>query len=242
MTDVPHRWEVIALDSVGSTNDYLKERVHGLSDRTVVSADRQTAGRGRLGRTWASPPGGLYASLLLKPPPVPELAQRVSLLAAEILCGILGEGSVEACIKWPNDVLIGDRKIAGMLPEYGTNPEPWFILGAGVNLVSAPPVPDGRGLPSTAWSEHARPPEPGTLLSIFLSRLDAAWPDRSIDPIAGRTESISRRLWRFGRTVHISRGGDGVTGVVEGIDALGRLVLGSYSGTMVLDSGEIGMI
>ncbi|NLI01833.1 MAG: biotin--[acetyl-CoA-carboxylase] ligase, partial [Candidatus Fermentibacter daniensis] len=82
-------WVVIELESVGSTNDYLKERLHGLHDRTVVTARRQTAGRGRLGRTWASPPGGLYASLLLKPPPVPELAQRVSLLAAGILCGIM---------------------------------------------------------------------------------------------------------------------------------------------------------
>ena len=235
-------WEVIDLESVGSTNDYLKERLQGLHDRTVVTARRQTAGRGRLGRTWASPPGGLYASLLLKPPPVPELAQRVSLLAAEILCGIMGEAGMDACIKWPNDVLVDDRKIAGILPEFGTKPEPWFILGAGVNLVSAPPVPDGRGLPSTAWSEYARPPAPGELLASFLSCLDAAWPDRSVDPLAGGTESISRRLWRFGRTVHISRGSDAVTGVVTGIDAKGRLVLRSDSGTTVLDSGEIGMI
>jgi len=236
---VPGVWRRILLDSTSSTNDFLKERLEGLSDRTVVRAVRQTSGRGRLGRTWESPPGGLYASFLLVPPPSPEHASRVALLLADLLCGILRRAGIEAFVKWPNDVIAGEGKIAGILPEYGTHPHPWFVVGMGVNLVDAPSVPGRRGPLPVSWAGFAPPPDPDSLLDSLLQVLDEAWPARTLDPVSGRTHGISERLWMAGREVEVVRGGRTDSGIVRGIDAEGRLVLATGSGLIMLDSGEV---
>lgn len=239
MADAFREREVIRLESVRSTNDFLKEGVASLPDRLAVIADEQTSGRGRLGRSWASPHGGLYASILLKPPPPPEMAARVALLSADILCGILGQSGIEARIKWPNDVLVEDRKIAGILPEYGTSPVPWFILGVGMNLASMPGIADSRGLAPAAWYEFGAPPAARDLLDTFLDHLDEAWPDRAADPLLDRLEAISARLWMVGRPVLVARGDEILEGVVSGIAEDGRLVLSGGRGESIIDSGEL---
>lgn len=239
MADAVREREIIRLESVSSTNDFLKEGLTSFPDRQAVVADEQTSGRGRLGRSWASPRGGLYASILLKPPPPPEMASRVALLSADILCGILGQSGIEARIKWPNDVLVDDRKIAGILPEYGTGPMPWFILGVGMNLASVPGIADGRGLAPAAWYEFGAPPAPPDLFDTFLDSLDEAWPDRMADPLLNRLDSISTRLWMVGRRVLVARGDDILEGVVSGIAEDGRLVLSGSGGESVIDSGEL---
>ncbi len=236
---MPGTWRRILLESTGSTNDFLKEGLLGLSDRTVVRAVRQTSGKGRLGRTWESPPGGLYASILLVPPPSPEHASRVALLIADIICGELLRAGIGACVKWPNDVIAGDGKIAGILPEYGTFPVPWFVTGMGVNLAAAPSIPGRNGPPPAAWARFAPPPDPDALLDRLLLELDEAWPDRTLDPISDRAEGITGRLWMSGREVEVVRGERLDTGIVKGIDAQGRLLLSTGSGMIYLDSGEL---
>ncbi len=236
---MPGAWRRILLESTGSTNDFLKEGLKGLSDRTVVRAVRQTSGKGRLGRTWESPPGGLYASILLVPPPSPEHASRVALLLADIICGELLRAGIEACVKWPNDVIAGEGKIAGILAEYGTFPHPWFVTGMGVNLVEAPSIPGREGPPPVCWAGFAPPPDPGVLLDRILQELDEAWPDRALDPVSDRTEGISGRLWMSGREVGVTRGDRLDIGILEGIDGQGRLLLSTRSGMIYLDSGEL---
>lgn len=236
---MPGAWRRILLESTGSTNDFLKEGLRSLSDRTAVRAVKQTSGKGRLGRVWESPPGGLYASILLVPPPSPEHASHAALLLADIICGMLRGAGIEAYVKWPNDVIAGCGKIAGILAEYGTFPSPWFVTGIGVNLVEAPSIPGREGPPPVRWADFAPPPDPEALLDRLLLELDEAWPDRAQDPVAGRVDGISERLWMSGLEVAAVRGGRRDIGTVKGIDGQGRLMLATGSGLVMLDSGEI---
>ncbi len=232
-------WSILHLESVSSTSDYLRDNLIRLGSRTVVYADRQTSGRGRHGRRWASPEGGLYASLLLKPPPPVELAPRVSLLVADLICDLLREVGTTAHIKWPNDVLVENRKIAGILPEYGSHPEPWFIIGFGMNTGPLPVVEDGRGLEPTSWMSFSNPPDTFSLLAEILWLIDSAWPDHSRDPLAPRLESINSRLWSRGAIVRLTRGVETATGTMTGVTPEGHLRLTTINGTKVFDSGEL---
>lgn len=235
----PSPWEIYRFREVSSTSDALREHLDSLGDRSVVLAEFQYAGRGRLGRAWASPPGNLYASILWKPAPSMDACARVSLLVADLICDMLKSSGIRSEVKWPNDVLINGRKLAGILPESGTHPGPWLILGIGINITVTPRLSDLRGLEPVSWSDAGRPGEPLDILLDLLERLDRAWPDRSRDPIEGRRDSISARLWCRGQLVRITRGSETTAGTLTGIDQEGRLVLATSSGSASFDSGEL---
>lgn len=238
-------WNHVHFESLDSTNEYVLRNVEVLPDRSVVTADTQTAGKGRLGRSWASPPGGLYASLLLKPAPRVGDARAAGLLVADLVCEILEKQGVKPVVKWPNDVLIGDRKLAGVLAEShfpAVHGESWLILGFGVNLSVVPDTgAAGRGLEPTALSRHGRGvPLPLELLEWILSRMNETWPDRTTNPLSGRIAGINSRLWRRGNLVRVSAGdGRVVYGSVLGLDESGRLKLASASGVRYLEVGEL---
>jgi BirA family biotin operon repressor/biotin-[acetyl-CoA-carboxylase] ligase len=124
--------------SVASTNAEAFELAQeGAFHGEVVVAETQTDGRGRRGRSWASPAGkNLYASFVLRPELPPQRASEVTLVAAVALCETLREAGVEASIKWPNDVLIHGKKVAGILTELSADTERvhFIVLGIGVNL------------------------------------------------------------------------------------------------------------
>lgn len=138
MTSAPdHRIEIIKLESIDSTNRYALENADALADLTLVAADQQTAGRGRQGREWISPSGvNLYATWLLKSWPYP--AYQSTWLASVALIRTLKEyvPSLEVKVKWPNDLIIGNRKLAGLLAECRTtgNGAPVIALGMGLNI------------------------------------------------------------------------------------------------------------
>jgi len=130
------KW-IVFLREVGSTNDYAKELAsYGAPEGTVVIAETQTAGRGRLGREWVSPKGGLYFSIVLRPKLSASEAVKLVFVAglavAEVLAEMYGI-SVET--KWPNDVLVNGKKICGILSEMNTTAEKvnYAIVGIGLN-------------------------------------------------------------------------------------------------------------
>ncbi len=129
-----HRFAVL-----GSTNDEARRlAAEGAPHGTAVQADEQTQGRGRRGREWFSPSGNLHLSVILDPGPVPARASELAFVASvalrEALSGLAPDAAF-AC-KWPNDILCGGAKIAGMLLE---NHAPLVVLGVGVNVAAAPP-------------------------------------------------------------------------------------------------------
>lgn len=129
-------------ESLPSTNELaFRLAGEGAANGEVVVADQQTAGRGRRGRTWASPPGvNLYFSVILRPELPPQRAPELTLVAGVALAEILREAGADAKIKWPNDVHVRGKKIAGILTELSAEPDAihFVVLGVGVNLNSGP--------------------------------------------------------------------------------------------------------
>lgn len=232
-------WHPTLLDQVDSTQDWVRRNLSHLPDRSVVTACSQSVGKGRLGRGWVSPPGGLYSSILFRPAPVPEFAPRVSLAMAAVLVRSLQSSGVPSLVKWPNDVLAGGGKIAGIIAEAGGHPEPWLILGVGVNLSCAPVVPGRSILPAVHWGAFASPPEPTVLLDELLSGLCELWPSCEADPLLFSHGIISGSLWMKGSPVSFHSGRERFTGVLRGIAHDGGLILELNTGERVFHSGEL---
>ena len=137
-------WRVRELDATSSTNDDVKKAAEaGEAEGLVVVAKRQTAGRGRHGRVWESPEGNLYCSMLLRPADMQATGAFYSFVAAlalrDTVAALLPGAAVT--LKWPNDVLVGGRKIAGILLEGGPQ---WLVIGIGLNV---PPCAPRGALP-----------------------------------------------------------------------------------------------
>jgi len=232
-------WHPTLLDQVDSTQDWVRRNLSRLPDRAVVTARSQSGGRGRFERGWISPPGGLYSSILFRPAPVPEYAPRVSLAMAAVLVRILQSSGIPALVKWPNDVLAGSGKVAGIIAEAGGHPDPWLILGVGVNLAVAPAVPGRSFLPAVHWGAFTTPPEPRALLDRLLSGLCDLWPSVEADPLFFASGIISGSLWMKGSPVGIRSGRESFSGVVRGIAHDGGLILELNTGERVFHSGEL---
>jgi len=130
--------KIIFLKKTPSTNQEAKKQAKiGEPEGTIIVAQKQTQGRGRQQRTWESPTGGLYFSIILKPNIQPEKTTILPLLASLALSNTINQNySVESTIKWPNDVLINNKKIAGILLESESTEKQinYIILGIGINL------------------------------------------------------------------------------------------------------------
>jgi BirA family biotin operon repressor/biotin-[acetyl-CoA-carboxylase] ligase len=211
--------------SIGSTNDRLRELVAaGAPHGTLVTAGEQTAGRGRQGRGWSTPAGeALAMSLLVREPP-----PLLSLVAAVAVVDAIGD---EAEIKWPNDVLVGGRKVAGILVEArgGGHGLDWAIVGIGVNVaVSSLP----EGLRETAASLQRSPAD----VEPFLAALLAALERRLASADAELLDAWRARDALRGRRVEWNGG----EGTAAGIDDAGRLLVKlDAGGTAALDAGEV---
>ena len=171
----------IVLDETDSTNSEARRRAEaGAPDGLAVVARRQTTGRGRRGRRWESPEGNLYVSLLLRPDrPLAEAALLSFVAAVALGEAVAAMLPPEAPIafKWPNDLLVGGAKCAGMLLESsaaGAGRLDWLIVGVGVNLASHP---EGLPYPATDLAAAGAPaPTPDAALETFLERF-AHWRD-----------------------------------------------------------------
>jgi BirA family biotin operon repressor/biotin-[acetyl-CoA-carboxylase] ligase len=167
-------------DSLDSTNRRARDLAREGADRTVVVADGQTGGRGRRDREWTSPRGGIYLSVVRRPDRPPGDAALFTLAGAVATARAARALGVDARIKWPNDVLVGDRKLAGVLTESATAGErlEWVVVGVGVNVTA--PVEGAAGLDEAGAVD--RPAFVASLLRAFDAVLDAgevveAWRD-----------------------------------------------------------------
>jgi BirA family biotin operon repressor/biotin-[acetyl-CoA-carboxylase] ligase len=224
--------------SVGSTNDLAARLAEqGAAEGAVVSADEQTSGRGRLGRDWASPRGaGLYVSLVLRPD-----AQSAALLT--IAAGVaLAEGIAAATglapsLKWPNDLNIGSRKLAGILAEAGVS---HVVLGFGINLMPAAYPPDVAARATSLEGELGRPVDRGMVLAECLAAIAQRYAQ-----LRRRETQPAVEAWRrlaaptLGRAVEWGEGAARRRGIAETIDAAGALLVRTSSGTERIISGEV---
>ncbi len=201
---------VYFMESVDSTNTRLKELARqGAPHGTVVAALGQTGGRGRLGRSFASPPGGLYLSILWRPDFPPEKAAQLSCAGAlaasaaiEEVCGISPN------IKWPNDLLLNGKKISGILTEAAWQGEGggFVIVGTGIN-VNTEQFPEGlKGIASSLYLETGRSWELERLAAAFIARLDSVYQGWGEEG-AAFIEEYRRRCITPGRDILIDHEG-----------------------------------
>ena len=188
-------WKVHHLASTTSTMDEVaRRRDEGAGPRTVVVAGSQSAGRGREGRPFASPPGGLYASLLVGVGPLDVPGPLVAASALAVAEALEETAGVRAELKWPNDVWIGARKVGGILLERGGGGRPLVTVGLGVNVRSVPadlPEDVRRGL-TALDAEAGRPIGLEPLLTAVLARMDR----RLADLRAPASRSALAADWR----------------------------------------------
>jgi len=212
------------LRSTDSTNERARVlALAGAPHGTLVTAGEQIAGRGRQGRTWSAPPGrALLASLVLREIP-PLLALASALAVADVV-------GADAAIKWPNDVLLGDRKLAGILAE-GRPQEGWAVLGIGLNVA----VRDADLPPELAGRAAGMGLAPADVEPV-LSRLLAALELRLTQEPGAIVDAYRERDALLGRALRWGQG----EGVAAGIDGAGRLLVDRAGGERVaLEAGEV---
>ena len=237
------------LARTSSTNDVVADLAHaGAEDGTVVVAETQTAGRGRQGRAWFSPAGaGLYFSLLVRPDlsaAAHENRSALITLAAgvAVASAIRTATGLPATIKWPNDVVLERRKLAGILVEavnYGGT-RGFVVLGIGINLQQAAFPPDVAPRATSIESETGRPADRAQVLAETL----AALAERYGDLLAGRFDVILsdwRRLASpmWSSIVEWDSASGLCRGQMEGIDASGALIVRVGDRVERLIAGEV---
>ena len=250
--------EVRAVAETGSSNaDLLATAGSGAAEGTVLVAEAQTAGRGRLGRHWASPPrAGLTFSVLLRPDGVPAaLLGWLPLLAGvAAAASVRAVAAVDATLKWPNDVLAGERKLGGILAERtGTA----VVVGIGINVWQArADLPPDAAATSLALAAGAavtgQPADAGglglreRLLAGLLDELGSwylAWRDQATPGDAdacGLRQEYLRRCATLGREVTVTMPGTKpVTGTAAGVDGTGRLEIRTAAGLVAVTAGDV---
>jgi BirA family biotin operon repressor/biotin-[acetyl-CoA-carboxylase] ligase len=224
------RWLV----ETDSTNQYALDLARmGETGELVVVADHQRAGRGRIGRTWSAPPGAsLLVSVLLRPNLAAEDRHLVVMAAAVAMAdAVAATTGVEAELKWPNDLLVGSRKLAGILAEASHDA---VVVGIGVNL-DWPEIPEELAEIATACNlEGGRAATREELLDAFLTRYAAALSD-----LAGTRRTYAHRLATVGRRVRVERPDTPLVGTAVGIDDAGRLLVEVDGTTHAVAAGDV---
>ncbi len=240
----PSGYALKSFETIDSTNEEARRMAAaGHGGATWITAVRQTAGRGRRAREWESPSGNLFATLLIDPQkPVAECAQ-LSFAAAIAVADTVSchAGGAEVRVKWPNDVLVGGRKIAGILLESassGAGAPHWLAIGIGINLARHP---DGTEFPATSIAALGRePPSPRETLSELASQFAKwyeMWALRGFGPIH---DAWLARAAGLGTRIRARLTHEEVWGVFEGIDDTGALLLRVEQGRVrSIAAGEV---
>ncbi|MHB2029280.1 MAG: biotin--[acetyl-CoA-carboxylase] ligase [Acidimicrobiales bacterium] len=234
-------WRVEHFEEIQSTNSYLVDRLGGdVPEGAVVYADFQSSGRGRLDRTWLAPPrSSLLCSVLLRPVLESDQLQlvvgAVALAARAALVRICG---VRPELKWPNDLVVGGEKIAGILAEVVMTPLGFaVVVGFGINLTFRGP----EGVASTSvLQQSGLTVAPRALLDLILEELE---PRRSqLDSAQGQLllrREYESALCTIGRQVRVETASERVIGSARGVDEKGRLIVDVDGSTRVFAAGDV---
>lgn len=242
---VPYR--LIEFDTLSSTQAYALENLDELPDGAVVWARTQTAGRGRLNRSWRSDvPDNIYASIVLKPSlrsgaplPLANLTQYLSV----VLCQVLDAMGISATIKWPNDVQVGGKKIAGILAELRCAGQtiPSVILGIGVNVNLDSTALDNIGQPATALNQIlGRDIDNQVVLHRLLDAFFKGYPGFLDLGFAGLRSAYLQRCSFLGHELSVRQPSGFLRGIATTVNDQGALVLwlddGSYHQVLAGDT------
>lgn len=240
-------YHLLSYDVLDSTSAEARRLAGGgASHGAVIWARRQTAGRGRMGREWVSADGNLFVTLLLTPTAELTACSQLSFVAAlavaDTLAGILPDPSLVAC-KWPNDVLVGGKKIAGVLLESFTTKElastrQWLAVGIGINVDNFPEhvMYPATCLRSVGVELISAKIVLSRLVHHFIQHYDV-WEAKGFAPIE---KAWLARAYQIGKPVEVIVGDEKISGVFAGIDAEGRMLLRDKKKTLPpISAGDV---
>jgi BirA family biotin operon repressor/biotin-[acetyl-CoA-carboxylase] ligase len=233
-------WRVEHFNEIDSTNTWLAEQARSDAPEGLVAyCDFQSAGRGRLDRQWHAPPrSSLLCSILFRPElSVDQLQLVVGAVALSIRAALVRLCGLRPGLKWPNDLVVGDQKLAGLLAEVvATSQGPAVVVGLGLNLTDSPhDVAATDVLSRTGITLSAR-----GLLDIFLEELE--WRYLQLRDDAGRGElrrEYEGALVTIGQVVRVERAQGDAVGEARGVDEFGRLVVDVDGHEMVFSTGDV---
>ena len=235
--------KILFFEEVDSTNNKAKQIALDEKEGAVVISEVQTSGRGRRGREWQSPKGGIYVSFILKPNVSPERAPQLTLVSSLALVETLNsiDGNLNAKIKWPNDVLIKGKKISGILTELSADMEKinYIVVGVGVNVNT-----DINSLPETATSLKLEMREEVSVklfLKSFLEHYDSIYQeylDGGINKIIQRWKDNSDTLSKNVKIIGIN---ETYEGLAKDIDENGALILRVDNKEIKVYSGDVSL-
>ncbi|MFW5679168.1 MAG: biotin--[acetyl-CoA-carboxylase] ligase [Pseudomonadota bacterium] len=227
-------FRIEAHDEVGSTQDLARAHARAGMGDVVVVARRQTAGRGRLDRAWTSPEGNLYASVVLPVALPPRLLPCSSLVVAVALAEAIEDLGGRPRLKWPNDLLLDGRKIAGILLELDSG---HLLIGTGINIAAAPPLETATSLAAAGIATT-----PDRLLAAYLPHLRNRFTRLHEAGFAPIREAWLARAAGLGADLRVVRSGDVLLGRHGGIDETGALRVETPSGVVSVAVGDVELV
>lgn len=238
---IPSFFRLRTLAETGSTNEDAKNQAaEGEAAGLVLRAERQSAGRGRQGRVWDSPPGNLYASVLLRPAVPPQESALYSFAAVLAVYDAVRRALPDAdvCVKWPNDVLVSGKKISGLLLEAAPMEAglvPWLVVGVGINVAHHP---QGGLYPTTSLAAEGANVSVESVMESFLVAFDL-WRETFIRegfaPLRQAWLAAARKGAMKVRLPH-----EEIDGTFADLDDKGRLILTLADGTSrAIEAGDV---
>ena len=232
----------IAYDTLGSTNAEALARARaGESGPLWITAKSQSAGRGRRGSIWVSPPGNLYATLLLTDPSAPEHAPQLSFVAALALHDAIAEVAPQLGpllkVKWPNDLLLSGKKLAGILIEGESGASFAVAIRVGVNCAAHP---KDTAYPATDLVAEGAPVKPDSVfavLSVAMQRRLEQWNHGQC--FAAVRADWLKRAAGLGEDIRVRLSERELAGRFQGLDDAGRLILEQANGVATVTAGEV---
>lgn len=242
-------WRIHYFDELTSTQDHASQLAdQGAEQGTVVIAETQSAGQGRLGRQWYSPPGvNLYASVILRP----KLASS-TVACLNLMAGVAAAEAIETVapgivtLKWPNDVWLRSKKTGGILAKAITDGHQlaYVLLGVGLNLnLRITDIPDDlRRIATSVQIETGAECDRSAVAAALFSRLDTRYTEMQQHGFAAIRPLWERYSALTGKKVTVSDTGKEQSGVVKGIDEEGALILDTGVGTARILAGDVSVV
>ena len=225
--DLATRWlgrDLLILSEASSTNALALSSVGQRQSGSVILAEIQKEGRGRLSRSWSSPPGGIWMSLVLKPDIPLSRVYRINMAASVSICRAISRLGLEAGIKWPNDILIQEKKVSGILTELGAQMDrlDYVVVGMGLNANNDTSAFPSQWRSTSLAAELGRGIDRCALVAAILNEMEKAIDNLESQEIYEEWRSLSLSL---GKRVRISSAEGDLTGQVVDLDGDGALIL-----------------
>lgn len=228
-----YKRKIVHMKVCDSTNEVAKRR-SDLPDGTLFIADNQTAGKGRLGRRWESEKrSGIYMSLLLKPDIAPNNAAQLTLIAGLAVAKALGG---EAMIKWPNDVVIGSKKVCGILTELSHGS---LICGIGINVNTSQFDDELKDKATSLAIVTGKRHSPEKLTAAVLDEFEPLYRKFLKDGFSALSEEYKKLCITLDKSVSVLKNGSEIRGTAVDISADGGLILQTENGRITVTSGEV---